>query len=1190
MQSCPVCNAENPDTARSCSRCNSDFGVLRDAAVDDADEQRTMVVPASPSTIAPGAAASAARPAPVPTPGDRIGGRYEIIQRLGQGGMGMVFKARDRELDRIIALKTIHPILASNPAVLRRFKQEILLARQITHRNVIRIYDLGVAGDLRFITMEYVEGEDLKKRLRLRGRLAPDEAAALMKQICEGLQAAHAEDVIHRDLKPENVLIDTHGQVRIMDFGLARNEDASITATGAILGTADYMSPEQARGERADVRSDIFSAGILFYEMLTGELPFAADSAVAAMLKRTRERAPRVDSIDPSTPRWLTDIVGRCLEPDPAARYQTVADILQDLDNREPRRTIAPGTATARGVLPAGSMLGARYRIEELAGEGGMGRVYRATDLDLHRSVALKVVRPELAEDSDSLEKLKQEILLASRISHRHVLRIHDLGEADGLRFISMAWVDGEDLEQLISRSAGPLPEDRIIALARHLCEGLEAAHREGIVHRDLKPRNVLLDSAGNACISDFGLAQASGGGAGEVAGTPRYMSPEQAEGKPVDARTDIYSLGLVLYEAATGEVPFTGDSALQVMVRRLVATPKNPRLLNPALSEHTAAVIMRCLERDRDLRYPSARALLDDLEPAPAPGTPRPRVNRRWIYAAAAVLVAIAASLGLWRVLRGPARLEGRYIAVLPFRALQPDASLSLAAEGISDAIATRLFSLCCVHVTAAPEKADLNQPITDIARRLGANLLINGTVQSVGGRLSVTVHLVDPQTRRWIWGHDFSGSTDDLLNIQEQICAQLIAALNVHPSEREERAGAKPTDDAAAYDLYLEGRKVLKDRHDAQGATEALNFFEQASSKDPSFTLAWTGITDASLQLYRIKKDSIWSDKALAAAQQAHGLNPGLAEAHLAMGSAYTATGRNDQAIAELKDALKLAPNSDDAYVRLGRAYMAIGRANDALDAFRHAVKANPYYWSNHYQLGVACLRLGRNKEALAEFQKVTELNPGHASAYNNIGAIYERESRFDESIRMFQKAIQLQPYAGPYSNLGTEYFFLGRYQDAIPMFEKAVELSPNDEVAAGNLADAYRQAGEKEKARATYERAIRLAYKELEVNPQNAGALGSLARYYAQNGDPAKGAEFIARARAINSADNELMYNEAVVDALGGRTQQALNVLEDALANGYSLEEARRDPDLKSVRALPGFETAARRATAKAGETHE
>jgi tetratricopeptide (TPR) repeat protein len=753
-----------------------------------------------------------------------------------------------------------------------------------------------------------------------------------------------------------------------------------------------------------------------------------------------------------------------------------------------------------------------------------------------------------------------------------------------------MAWVDGEDLEQLIARS-GRLPEDKLLELARQLCEGLEAAHREGIVHRDLKPRNVLLDSAGQACISDFGLAQAAGTGDDEVAGTPRYMSPEQAEGKSVDARTDLYSLGLVLYEAATGDVPFTGDSALQVMVRRLVDTPKNPKLLNPALSDHVAAAILHCLERDREQRYSNVRALLDDLIPAAAPAVAAAPPSRKRVYLiAAAIVVALAASLVVWRMVFGPGRLSGKYIAVLPFRTLSSDAGLSLASEGISDAIATHLFSISSVHLAASPEKGDLDKPLPELARKLGANLIIDGTVQSMDGRLSVIVHLVDPDTRRWLWTHNFTGARGELLNIQEQICAALIGALKLHPSDREERAAAKPTDNVAAYDLYLEGRKVLKNRRDGQAATQALGFFEQACAKDSSFALAWTGVTDASLQLYRVKKDSIWTDKALAAAEQAHRLNPNLPEVHLAMGSAYTATGRNDDAISELKDALKLAPNSDDGYCRLGRAYMAVGRSNEALDAFRRAVKTNPFYWSNHNQLGVACLRLGRNKEALAELQKVVELDPGHASAYNNIGAIYERESRFDESIQMFKRAISLQPYAGPYSNLGTEYFFLGRYQDAIPMFEKAVELSPNDEVAAGNLADAYRQAGQADKARATYDRAIALAYKQLEINPQNATALGSLARCYARKGDPAKGAEFIDRARSVDPADNELMYDEAVVQSLAGQPQQALSALERALASGYSLEEAKRDPDLKVVRGLPGFDAAVQRSSAQAARLRQ
>ena len=304
MLICPECKTSNPDSAASCESCSTAFRLdSPTTAVDQTDQRTEIAAPVSSPFSSPLSGAAVARGFAGLVAGDVIAARYEIIAGIGQGGMGSVYKALDRELDRVIALKTIRPDLASNASVLRRFKQEILLARQISHRNVIRIFDFGVADGIRFITMEFVDGEDLKSRLRRTGKFAPDESVAVMRQICEGLQAAHAEDVIHRDLKPENILIDQQNHVRIMDFGLARSFEAPhVTRTGMLLGTPDYMSPEQARGDHADVRSDVFAAGLIFYELLTGDLPFKANSTVERLLQRTRERAQPPELVDPAIP------------------------------------------------------------------------------------------------------------------------------------------------------------------------------------------------------------------------------------------------------------------------------------------------------------------------------------------------------------------------------------------------------------------------------------------------------------------------------------------------------------------------------------------------------------------------------------------------------------------------------------------------------------------------------------------------------------------------------------------------------------------------------------------------------------------------------------------------------------------------------------------------------------------------
>ena len=286
--------------------------------------------------------------------GSVLGGRYEIQKLLGMGGMGAVYKAHDIEVDRAVGLKVIRPDLAGNPAILARFKQELILARQVTHKNIIRIYDLSEAEGVKFITMEFIEGEDLRTILTREGKLNPNDAIGIIRQSCTGLQAAHVEGVIHRDLKPSNIMRDAAGRVVIMDFGLAKTvQSDGMTQTGMMIGTMEYMSPEQAMGSDLDARSDIFAIGLIFYELITGNMPYRADSAIASLVKRTQERAVPLSEVDPSVPAAISQIVGKCLERDPKNRYSSVQELLDDLDIAQGKRPRS--SAIGMSALRAGA-------------------------------------------------------------------------------------------------------------------------------------------------------------------------------------------------------------------------------------------------------------------------------------------------------------------------------------------------------------------------------------------------------------------------------------------------------------------------------------------------------------------------------------------------------------------------------------------------------------------------------------------------------------------------------------------------------------------------------------------------------------------------------------------------------------------------------------------------------------------
>jgi eukaryotic-like serine/threonine-protein kinase len=871
-------------------------------------------------------------------PGVVFAGRYEILRALGQGGMGAVYQARDRELDRVIALKVIRPELATDPAILQRFKQELILARNISHKNVVRIYDLGEADGIRFITMEYVDGQDLRTMLRSHGKFSTEQAVPMIEQVCRALDAAHSEGVIHRDLKPQNIMRDQQGRMVVMDFGLARSlGDSGLTASGAIVGTMEYMSPEQALGAPLDQRSDIFSVGLIFYELLTGESPYHADTAIASLMKRTREVAVPASDVDHSVPRSVSAIVGRCLEREPANRYHSVVELLQQLRAWETNPNIS----------------------------------------------------------ADALSEL--------------------------------------------------------------------------IPHPIIHPSRFKLDLPGK-----------------------RWM----------------WAAGAVLVVALAG---FAG------------------------------------------------RTLLNK------PGAQRQSVTR-----------------GI------PPLSRGKYVAILPLKLVGDEKALGYVADGIEEALAAKLFQLKEIRLSsssAVEAVANKDLPLTKLANELGANLIVQGMVQGSGDKLRVTLRLDDATTGKTDWSQEFAGVPGDLLALEDQIYGSMVSALALKPSNEElARSGAHPTENLKAYDLYLQGRNLLRNSHDVTGVRSAITLFEQAIDKDSNFALAYAGMADASLRIYGESKESIWAQKAVLAAQQAERLSSTAPEVHLSLGGVYTATGRNSQAIAELKRALQLAPNSDEAYRRLGDAYTANGQSNEAIAAYRSAIAANPYFWLNHNALGKAYLEMGDTGKALPAFQKVTELASDNPMGYENIGITFYRNGQWGEAIPHFQKALSMAPSAATYSNLGTAYFFLKNYAESTKMFEKAVEMSPNDETYLGNLGDAYRWSGHSDKAMAAYDKAISRAFQELQVNPRSAATMGDVAVYYAKKGDARNALQYIQQARSINSQDLQLMYWEALVKALVGKPEDALKSLRLALSKGYPAQEAWNDPELQKLQALPQFAQLVKEFTAK------
>ena len=609
--------------------------------------------------------------------------RYKVLERLGGGGAGVVYKAEDTRLERLVALKFLSSYRAGNEADKRRFLREARVSSALDHPNICTVYEVDETDDGRlFIAMALCDGETLKRRIE-RGSLPLAEAVDIAAQLAAGLAAAHAKGIVHRDIKPANVIVAPDGRVKIVDFGIAKLPDQSrLTRDGTAVGTAGYMAPEQIRGDAVDPRTDVWALGIVLYEMVTGRSPFPAETdhdRIRGILTRDPESLVVLRA---EVPPNLERIVARAIGKRPEDRYPRMEELRADLlraaeslglpgfqDGFDPTiRDIPSGFSRPRtttedtGHSLAGQIV-AHYRVVELVGGGGMGVVYKSEDLRLNRTVALKFLPPELTRDPEAKARFLQEARSASVLDHPNICTIHEVGETDdGRLYLAMPCYDGETLRKRIER--GPLPIDEATDIAQQIARGLSKAHRHGIVHRDIKPANLMVTSDGVVKILDFGLAKLAGSAAitrtGSSVGTPAYMSPEQARGEEVDHRADLWSLGVVLYEMVAGRRPFRGEHEQAVLFSLLNERPRPLHELRSDAPPELERIVDGLLTKEPGDRYPSVDGPLGDLtalrnESMTTTVRTHPGDSRRpgppaWVWPAVLILVAGLIAFGVWR------------------------------------------------------------------------------------------------------------------------------------------------------------------------------------------------------------------------------------------------------------------------------------------------------------------------------------------------------------------------------------------------------------------------------------------------------------------------------------------------------------------------------------------------------------
>jgi serine/threonine-protein kinase len=653
-----------------------------------------------------------------------------------------------------------------------------------------------------------------------------------------------------------------------------------------------------------------------------------------------------------------------------------------------------------------------RYRILDRLGAGGMGEVYLAVDTTLGRQVALKMLPAAAARDPERLRRLTREAQAASALNHSNIAHVYEIGEDDGCRFIAMEYVEGR-------MPAGPT--DAVIDLGIQLADALDAAHAKGIVHRDIKPSNLMVTARGQLKVLDFGLAKFESPDAvdrstilatapGVFVGSAAYVSPEQALGRDVDERSDLFSAGIVLYELATGRLPFSGSGQIETIDRILHAAPEPISRTNPSVAPELERIVAKCLEKDRERRYQSAKDLLVDLKNlrrdsdtatasrSMAAASPRRAARVRLFVFTAVVAAAVAVAAGYLSSLR---RATIDSIAVLPFVNEGADPQTDYLSEGIPDTLIDSLSQIPSLRVIALSSVAKYKGRDVDpqtVGRELGVRAVMTGRVVQRGADLAVAVELADARDGSRIWGRRYARTSGEIVSVQNDLARDVSQTLRLKLNgSDEQRLAKRQSDDTEAYRLYLKGRYYWN-RYSEEGFKQAIDYFNQAIARDPEYALAYAGLADAHMQLgvdfvrpndafplgRRYAEKALQIDESLAEAHTSLGmyeeffgrdfgaaerefkralsLNPRLAGAHHFYSHYLQAVGRSDEAIAEMTRATDNDPLSPFIVEELGYTYYGAKRFADAIDACNRALALDP-----KFDIGLSTLAMAYDQKRM-------------------------------------------------------------------------------------------------------------------------------------------------------------------------------------------------------------------------------
>ncbi len=774
--------------------------------------------------------------------------------------------------------------------------------------------------------------------------------------------------------------------------------------------------------------------------------------------------------------------------------------------------------------------------------------------------------------------------------------------------FIAMEYVEGRPLSEFLRD--GGMAVETLLRYGRQIAGALEHAHERGIVHRDLKPANVVVTPNGNAKILDFGLAKRNDpeelqrkttqGAATEssvgLTGTLPYMSPEQLEGRETGPRSDIWSLGVLLYEMASGTRPFRGDN-LYRLCTAIIQEPMPP--LPENVPAGLAAVIKRCLQKEQSRRYQRAselRAALEALEisgtavavPAPVKTAGVTWKPVLWVSLGLAALFLASVGLGLLprnnKVLKSagkggisvPERVQ---LAVLPPSGAtgSEDGAFN---DGLVETLTSRLTALTEKHplaVIPASEVRARGVTTVDAARaEFGINLGLVISVQHAADQERVNYSLVDAGSHQQLRGGTITAPRGDPFALQDQVSERVTQALELELQPQEKRAlQAHGTTEPAAYDFYLQGRGYLQDYVKPENVDNAIKVFNYALKKDPAFATANAGLGEAYWRKYQLTHDKEWADAAIENCQKGVARDAVLAAAHICLGRVFAGTGSYEKALEEYRRGIESEPTNDAAHAGLAYVYEQLNRLDEAEKTFKQAIAMRPNYWATYNWLGLFYMRHARYEDAIAMYSQVVSLAPDSFTGYYNLGGVRILQGKYSEAIPLLQRSLEIRKTADATSNLGAAYFQLHRYADSADAFEQSTQLDSKNYLLWGNLGDAYYWAPDRRaEAKAAYGKGIALGEEKLRVNPRDAEVLSSLAMYHAMRGERKPALDNLEAALRLNPKNPGLIFNAGIVYQQLGDTQRALDALEKAVAAGISPATLRDTPNFDGLRANPRF----------------